>query len=737
MFPSEGDSHGAGRSQSPARRPDDEDEIDLAQLFLTLWKGKLRIAAITVLALFLGGLYILVTPPTYQADALLQLEERSGRMALPAAMRDLVDNDPRSMTEMEIIRSRMVLGQVVADLNLDWQVQPALLPVFCTALARYRLPVPEFDFMARYARPGESITLEFLEVPPMWLNEDIALVVTETGYHVTDPRGGVLEGVAGQTLRDASSGLAIRVGALNAPPGRGFVIHQRSEIGAITSLRAKIAVSERGRQSGILEVRYQDVNRAETAQVLNAVVQAYVRQNVSRSAAEAESGLTFIEAQMPEAEAAVRNAERALNDFRQQQASVDLSFETQSLLTQVNRVENELRELQTREDEIRQRYTQSHPVYQQLLNERQRLNERLGGLRAEIGDLPETQREVLNLTRNLEMAQEIYFQLLTRAQEMQMLRASTVGNVRILDSAATAPRPIAPRRSLILALSLVLGLMAGAAYVLVRNWMRKGVQSAEVLEQAGLPVFATINYTPHADFKHKRKGHLPILAVTKPADLAVEAFRSLRTSLHFGMLDAQTRSLAITSSAPEAGKSFTSLNLAVVAAQAGQKVCLIDADMRRGQLRRYFDQPRSNAGLAEVLAGDVPLEDALMRDALPNLAFLATGRYPPNPSELLMRKELGELVQALDAEFDLAVFDCPPTLAVTDPVIIGRAVGATVLVVRHDVTPMGEVEAMRKTMSAAGVRVSGAILNGFDPRKAKGGYGYGYSYRYEYRKRDE
>lgn len=735
LLPPEEHAQGTGRLQ--VRASSDDDEIDLGQLLVTLWQGKFRIAAVTILALFLGGFHILVTPPTYQADALLQLEERSGRMALPAAMRDLVDNDPRSMTEMEIIRSRMVLGQVVADLNLDWQVQPMLAPLVGSALARYRLPLPELDFMVRYARPGESLTLDFLEVPPVWLNEDIVLVVTETGYRVTDPRGVELHGVAGETLRDVASGLALRVGALNAPPGRGYIIRQRSEIGAITSLRANIAVSERGRQSGILEVRYQHTLRNETARVLNAVTQAYVRQNVARSAAEAESSLTFIEAQMPEAEAAVRSAERALNDFRQQQASVDLSFETQSLLTQVTGVENELRELQTREDEIRQRYTQSHPVYQQLLNERQRLNDRLGGLRAEIGDLPETQREVLNLTRNLEMAQEIYFQLLTRAQEMQMLRASTVGNVRILDSAATAPRPIAPRRSLILALSLVLGLMAGAAYVLVRNWMRKGVQSAEGLEQAGLPVFATINYTPHADFKHKRKGHLPILAVTEPADLAVEAFRSLRTSLHFGMLDAQTRSLAITSSAPEAGKSFTSLNLAVVAAQAGQKVCLIDADMRRGQLRRYFNQARNDAGLAEVLAGDVPLEDALMRDLLPNLSFLATGRYPPNPSELLMRKELGALVQALDAEFDLAVFDCPPTLAVTDPVIIGRAVGATVLVVRHDVTPMGEVEAVRKTMHAAGVRLSGAILNGFDPRKAKGSYGYGYSYRYAYSKRSD
>lgn len=733
------DTHDATGSVGPVRLSGQDDEIDLGRLVAVLWGGKLWIAAFTLLAAALGVFYIAITPPTYQADALLQLEDRSGRMALPAAMRELVENDPRTMTEIEIVRSRMVLGQVVADLNLDWEVQPMLAPLIGRALARYRLPVPEAGLLVRYARPGESLELEFLEVPPGWLDRELALVVTDAGYRLTDPDGNTLHGVVGETLRDPESGFALRVGALDAPAGRGYIISQRSEISAISRLRNGLSVSERGRQSGILEARFQGPRRAENTRILNAITQAYVRQNVARSAAEAESSLEFINAQLPEAEAAMRAAERALNDFRQQQASVDLSFETQNLLTQVSRVEGELRELQNREDELQQRYTTSHPVYQQLLAERTRLQARLSALRAEIGDLPETQREVLNLTRDLELAQEIYFQLLTRAQEMQVLRASTVGNVRIIDAAAAGRAAIAPRRSLILALSIVLGVMAGSAFVLVRNWMRKGVQSAEELEQVGLPVFATINYSPHADFKHKRKGHLPILAVTEPSDLAVEAFRSLRTSLHFGMLDARTRSLAITSPAPEAGKSFTAVNLAMVAAQAGQRVCLVDADLRRGQLRRHFDLPRSQPGLAEVLAGDVEIDSVLMRDILPGLAFLPSGRYPPNPSELLMRKELGDLVRALDEEFDLAVFDAPPALAVTDPVIIGRAVGTSVLVVRHDVTPLAEIEAVRKTMQAAGVRLSGAILNGFDPRKAKGayGYGYGYSYRYEYKQRNE
>lgn len=711
-----------------------DDEIDLAKLLSVAWAGKINIAAFSVIALTIGATFYAVTPPTYQADALLQLEERSGSLALPASMRDMVDNDPRTVTEIEIIRSRLILGQAVAALNLDWQAQPMLAPFIGQALARYNLPVPELSLLESYARVGDGISLNLLEVPPAWLNQSMVLTQTSTGYDITTVNGQVLSGVVGQTLRLEEDGFALHVAELNGRSGRAFLISQIAERRAIEQLRQAITVAERGRASGMLDVRVTAGQPDEAARILAAVTQAYVRQNISRSAAEAESSLEFIEAQLPQAEAAVREAERALNTYRQQQSSVDLSFETQNILTQINAVEAELRQLQMREDEISQRYTASHPVYRQLLTERARLDERLANLRRETGGLPETQREVLNLSRNLEIQQEIFTQLLTRAQEVSVLRASTIGNVRIVDSAQAQGAPIAPRRNRILALALALGASLGVGYVLLRNWMRKGVQTPQELEQMGLPVFATINYSIHADTKQKRKGNLPILAITEPTDLAVEGFRSLRTSLHFGMLDAKTRTLAVTSSAPGAGKSFASLNLAVVAAEAGQRVCLVDADMRRGQLRRYFQVERNRPGLAEVLAGEITLDEALIDGPVTGMSFLPTGRYPPNPSELLMRRELQQFTEQLNERFDLSILDCPPALAVTDPVIISRAVGATIAVVRHDVTPLGEVHALQKIMESSGVRMSGVVLNGFDPRKART-YGYGYGYRYDYKQR--
>jgi tyrosine-protein kinase Etk/Wzc len=711
------------------------DEIDLGQLFSSLWKGKWLIALTTAIGIAAGVFTIANTDPTFQADALLQLEERTGSLALPSGLSDMLENDPRSVTEIEILRSRMVLGQAVADQNLDWRIEPKKVPIIGTLLSRYSLPFVEGLLPAQYIRPDESITLEQLVVPPIWLNTEIEITILDAeNFRLALPDGHSISGYVGEQLTMEDVGFSITIGAVEAATGRVFAIQQLDDIRAVNSLRESLTVSERGRGSGILEVRLNDASRPQAARALNAIIQAYTRQNVARSAAEAESSLVFIREQLPIAERALREAEAALNDFRQIQGTVDLSLETQTILEQITRIEGELAVLQRNEDELRQRYNPAHPTYRALLDERTRLEARLAELRGQVGGLPETQRQVLDLTRAVELAQRIYTELLTRSQEVEVLRASTIGNVRIIDNATSQPNAIAPRKAMILALSLMLGMMIGAGLVLLRNWLRKGIQDSSELEKLGLPVFATINYNKMADTGTRRQGKLPILAVEETADLTVEALRSLRTSLHFGMLDAKTPTLCITSAHPEAGKSFVALNLAVVSAQAGQRVCLIDADMRRGQLRRHFEMPRNQPGLAEVISGNVAIEDAMVRGAVDGLSFLPSGRYPPNPSELLMRAEFSHLVAWCGENFDLTIFDTPPALAVTDPVIVARNTGTTVFVARHDVTHLGEIEASIKTFSAANLNLSGAILNGFDPKKARGRYGYGYRYDYKTRK---
>jgi len=715
-------------------QPIDDDEIDLLQLVRTIWSGKWLIALFATIAVTISVFAAITIPPTYRADALMQLEDRAGQMSLPTGLSDLVEDTPRSVTEMEIMRSRLVLGRAVAELHLDWVAEPRMAPLIGYALTKYNIPLPGIDALKPFARSNEQIRLDLLEVSPHWLGQPIVVEkLGEDSFSIELPNGVIETGVVGQTQSLPDIGFAIRVGELTGAIGREFIVTHLSEAAAISRLRGSLSVSERGRQSGILEVRLEANNRQDAQKVLDAVTRAYLRQNISRSAAEAESSLEFVEGQIPSAEAQVKAAETALNTYREEQKSVDMSFETQGLLSQISQLESQLTDLAIREEEISDRYTPNHPVYRQLLDNRQILEERLQTLRGEIGGLPRTQREVINLTRDLEMAQEAYIQLLSRAQELSVLKASNIGNVRIIDNAQSALNPIAPRKSLIVALGLMLGLIVGIAVVLLREMTKRGIRGSDEIEQLGIPVFATINHTDEEN-RGKRKNSWPILALTNPTDLAVEGFRSLRTSLHFGMLDAPSKAIAITSAAPEAGKSFSSVNLAIVAAQAGQKVCLIDADMRRGQLRKYFSVDKNTPGFAELLAGEVSVKDVQVDGPVDGLAFIPSGQYPPNPSELLMRNTLASLVEELDKSFDLILFDCPPVLAVTDPLVVSGAVGTTLVVLRHEETQAEEVMALQRSVEVAGHKISGAILNGYVSRNQHSSYSYNYRYAYENRR---
>lgn len=721
-----------------AYQPDEE--IDLRQLLARLWAGRVWIAVFAGAAALIGAAVAVNTEPTYRADALLQLEEKNASLALPTALTDLAGSDPRSVTEIEILKSRLVLGKAVAEAHLDWQAEPRRVPLIGTAVIQLGLPLPDLAGFSAFARGGEALRLDLLEVPPEWIGQPIT--VTATGPQSFDlrlPDDTTRSGAVGAPILDPALGFALRIGMLTAAPGREFILRQVEESDAITALRGRLAVTERGRQSNILELSFTGRDRDAARLALDAITAAYLGQNVARSAAEAESSLGFVESQLPAADAAVRTAETALNAYRQQQQAIDLGFEGQSLLTQVSALEDELQRIAAQEDELAARYTQNHPAYQQLIANRTRVEERLATLRREIDALPETQRQVFNLTRDLEVAQGVYLQLLNRSQELRVMKASTIGNVRVIDSARTGALAIAPRKSVILVLAVLLGAMAGVAFVLGRHAFLKGVTSAEEIDALGLPVFGTINISPQALANRKVHGKLPILALTHPQDLVVEGFRSLRTSLHFAMLDAKTRTIALTSAAPAAGKSFVSVNLGSVTAELGQKVCVVDADLRRGYLRRYFNVPRTHKGLADYLAGEATLDEVLIAGPVPGLFFVPTGAFPPNPSALLMRDSFGEFVRELNERFDLTIIDTPPALAVTDPAIIGRLAGATIVVARFGETAIAEIQAMQRQMENAGFKFAGAVLNGYDPRVARTryGYGYGYSYRYDYKRRDE
>ncbi|TOQ21080.1 polysaccharide biosynthesis tyrosine autokinase, partial [Vibrio parahaemolyticus] len=434
--------------------------------------------------------------------------------------------------------------------------------------------------------------------------------------------------------------------------------------------------------------------------------------------------------------------EDVLNRFRQENESIDLGLEAQSTLKVMVELEAQLNELTFKESEISQRFTQDHPAYKSLLDKRQTLLKEKERLNKQVQKLPKTQREVLRMTRDVEVNQQIYIQLLNKVQELNIIKAGTVGNVRILDSAQSFSKPIKPKKALIVVLATLLGGMAGVAFVLIRAAFHRGVETPDQIEQIGIPVYASVPKSiQQLEFasklkRNKSKGNneLVLLAEANPADLSIEALRSLRTSLHFAMMEAKNNVLMISGPAPSIGKTFVSTNFAAVAAKTGQKVLLIDADMRKGYLQQCFGLRWDN-GLSEYLSGKVAPSNIIKSTSIDNLNVVTRGQVPPNPSELLMHPRFKSFIDDMSAEYDLVIIDTPPVLAVTDPSIVGALAGTTLMVARFDQTTLKEIEVARGRFEQSGVEVKGVILNAVE-KKASNSYGYGYGY-YNYAYKSE
>jgi tyrosine-protein kinase Etk/Wzc len=311
--------------------------------------------------------------------------------------------------------------------------------------------------------------------------------------------------------------------------------------------------------------------------------------------------------------------------------------------------------------------------------------------------------------------------------------------VRLIDTADVDQRnPVRPQKALIVVIATLLGAFVAVALVLFRKALNRGVSNPNELEKLGLPVYAAIPFSAIQKdmdqklFRSNKVGSTQLLALSNPTDLAIEGLRSLRTSLHFAMLEAGNNRLMISGPSPQVGKTFVSANLAAVVAHSGQRVLLVDVDMRKGYLHKVFGVAAEN-GLSDLLAKHCELGTAIHTTEVENLHVLSRGRIPPNPSELLMHANFSEFLDQVSALYDLVILDTPPFLAVTDATIVGRQSGTNLIVARFELNSVREVELTMRRYQQNGIELKGAIFNGIEKRSsAKYGYGAYSYYHYEY-----
>ncbi len=734
-------------------RPVHDHRVDLRDYLQPLVRLKWKILLIIFLFFALFTSYAFLATPIYQANVLIQLKQNESGINTLQDISSIVVAEPSlAATEIEIIKSHSVLARVIDDHRLDIFAQPKYFPLFGRAVARIHertsdgLNEPWLG-LSSFAWGGESIQINQLELPPLYLDQELKLVVGESeNYFLYDPSGRLItEGKVGRLVISGAdeaqaSPARIEISALRAGVGTQFQVQKKSYMQSFDDLQERLTIKEIGLKTGILQLSLEGSDAEENVTILNSIARIYVGQDIARKSEEVVNTLQFLQSQLPLLKENLETAEVKLNDHRLKFGSIDLEVDNRALLDKLAEIATQISKLELMRVELKTKFTTEHEAMKtleqkirQLKSERKLYNQRLN-------KLPGATLEALRVSRDVKVATEIYLLVLNKAKSTEIAKSGIVSDVSIIDNAIVSNIPDQPKKLLLISAGILLGTLIGIVYAYVSGSLNTQVEDPASLEkQINLPVYAVI---PHSGTQiklskglAKKEDDAPvILAGRFPEDSAVEGIRSLRTALQFILLESGANVVTLSSPAPNAGKSFIAVNLAHLMNNSGKKILLIDADFRKASLHQYLAVPRS-PGLSEVIDGTVDFYAAAhcvnqhrgnMDLENKSFDFLPAGELPKYPSEMLSSDRFSELIKHLSGEYDVVIIDSPPVI-VTDATIIARNSSVNFLVVRSGRQTMQEVETSLKRFSHAGARVNGVIFNGM---KEASSYGYKYQYNY-------
>jgi len=731
-----------------------DDEIDLIALLLTLLRGWKTILACALLGLALGVTYSRYVQPTYQTDALVQIDEKSkGIAALGTDISDLIgDGKSQAETEKELINSRMVLEPVVDKLHLDIELSDNEINAL-DRIAQSNIPTQTSTEEGVILRTTKGlVNISNFEVPQLYQNRPFIITKTSTGFMLTFDNNGVVEEYKGNvgvanSIKTPTGNITILVNSLPSV-GHSVNITKLSKLSAIDSLIKKLTVTERGKQTGIVQLTLTGDDQQQVSRVLANIVQSYVDQNLSRSSEETTTTIKFMESQIPQLKQKLQQSEEAFNKFREQYGTIDVSKEAEILLEESSRIEMQLSELKLKQAELLTYYTAEHPLVIQINDQLAVLNERRQQIKDTVTGMPEVQRQFLQLSQDMDINREIYLAMLKNYEQLKIARAGEIGYVRVVDMPMNTFKPVAPKKPVIWVLSLVLGVVLGSMLTLLKSLMRNTVKDPERLEEkTGVPVIATIPRSKTSiNLMKNNKNSRRLLAMVDHDGLSYEGIKSLRTSLMFAMppvskvvrifgdlekdkASKQGKIIVISGEAPGIGKSFISSNLAETFSQLNKKVLIVDGDMRRGELHKIFTFSQSN-GLGDYLTENNPnLADFIHPTSFEFIDFMPRGKHPNNPTSLLSTDKFSKMLIQLVSIYDYIIIDTPPVLAVSDAIITAQYADKVLMVTRYNYSIEGQLAYAVKQMNKANITVDGIVLNDM-VQGITSKYSYHYSYAY-------
>lgn len=681
--------------------------VDFAHL---LWKKKFLIVLLVVVATLVGAFYAMWVRPQFTSDALLQVNVKGTSSKATKAFGEMgavLDLASPADAEIELIKSRMVLSYVAESEHL------------------YLWTVP-VGFWDRLMHKEGRMDLDSLRVPEkVRAKKWMAIANDDDSYSVISNDGKkVLDGKVGDVAFAEYAGdtLAIRVNYMDARKGQKFMLVRSTPLKAERALAGSLNVMEKGKQTGIIAVRYSHRYPDRAASILNTIAKTYLRQNVEMRSAEAEKTLEFLEGQLPGVKAKLDSAEKVLADYRHKVGSVDIGGETKAHLDKEGQLQRQIMQLEQDRQAAMRLFKAEHPNVQTIVKQQNKLRAELAALKKNAEKMPLTQQEVKRLQEEVAVNNEVYTNMLNNIQQLRVVRAGEVGNVRIVDFAQVEQSQTKPNKSRILMASVVFGFLFGVLFVFLMYILRNGVKSASEIErETGLSVFAKIPQSS-SKFLHKSKSvhhHTPFV-LQNAEDKVSESFRSLQTALMFLMPKPEHSVVLVMGLIPGVGKSFVSMNLAAVVAASGKKVLLIDADMRRGVIHS-----RSNFGLVDVLVGKATLDTAAVPKYNDNLFVMNAGKTKLAACELLRGEAMDKLLKEAREKFDMVIVDTPPLNLVTDAELICPLVDFSLFVLHYGRHSMEEIKETVERVKRYSDKPAAIVMNHCEHEPGRYGYGYG------------
>lgn len=716
---------------TPSNEAEPGFQIDFTEHLRILRKHLWHIVGATALALTLGAMYAFLASPVYKASGTLHIDTATPRVL--GDVKDVVEQGPGDYwstkefleTQYKIITSRDVLARVVERKGLDRDLE---------FLGLDHVREAELAELLGKIDPVEVLG-ERLRVEPVKNSQLVGVSVEDTDPNrAAELANAVMEAYVGRNLERRLEGTR---------SASDWLAEQTRDLR--TKLEAsELALYDFKRENDILSTSLED------------------RQNIiSQRLVSLNDSLTKVLGRKVELESALAEAERA------RKARPDDPFWPAALAKVAGlKLIDDLRlDLAKQEHEVaaaREQYLDKHPkraaaeerlvslqkriagemqnvvrsidsAYRETLEAEKRLTDLIEGIKREAFELNKKEIDYKKLQREQENNQRLYELVLARAKEADLTSLLKANNVRVLEAAQVPMKPVKPRKAIVLLLALLLGagLGVGLAYLLeiLDSTLKHEEDVERVLKVPFLGMLPTVAEVGVSRREASREDDptRDLFILHHPKSAPAECARAIRTNLLFMSPDRELKRFLITSSGPQEGKSTTAIHTAIVMAQAGSRVLLVDCDMRKPRLHRSFGVP-NDTGLSSLVVGEGRIEDALKHTEVPGLDFLPCGPIPPNPAELMHTKRFRQVLAELGAEYDRVIFDTPPLNAVADAAVLSTQVDGVILVTRFKKTGRELARRALRMLTDVNATVLGAVMNDVDLRSTE--YNYYYAQKY-------